>query len=341
MAVKRGKQTYLTENFPSVRSFAAVGSKKESQGPLARFFDILDTDATFGEKSWEKAESRMVTIAANTALQKAALTPKDIDCAFGGDLLNQCIGTTFGMRDMEIPYLGIYGACSTMAEGLLLSGLLIDSKTVNRAIALTSSHFCTAERQYRFPLEYGSVRPPSSQWTATAAGAVVLEQGPQPPYIRGATMGTIIDKGVTDQNNMGAAMAPAAAFTISQFFKDTNFSPESFDLIATGDLGSIGSELLITLLKNDGLDIKSRHTDCGLLIYNRETQDVHSGGSGCGCSAAVLCSYLLPAMREEKIKNLLFIATGALLSPTTVQQSESIPGIAHLIWLSTEKGGAV
>lgn len=339
MAKKQGKQTYLTQNSPSVRAFAAVGSKKESEGPLAGGFDILEPDATFGQASWEKAESRMVTMAAEKVLQKAALSPADIDCAFAGDLLNQCIGSTFGLRDMGIPLLGIYGACSTMAEGLLLSTLLVDSGTAAHTLAITSSHFCTAERQYRFPLEYGSVRPPSAQWTATAAGAVVLEQGTQPPFIRAVTVGTIEDKGVTDQNNMGAAMAPAAAQTLKQFFDDTQKTPQDFDLIVSGDLGAIGADLITQLLKQEGVDIKSKYNDCGLLLYDREKQDVHAGASGCGCSAAVLCSYLLPRMREGKLKNLLFMATGALLSPTTVQQKESIPGIAHLIWFSSEKGG--
>ncbi len=339
MAKKQGKQTYLAQSPPSVRAFAAVGSKKELEGPLSDCFDILEPDATFGQTSWEKAESRMVTMVAEKALQKAALSPADIDCVFAGDLLNQCIGSTFGLRDMGMPLLGIYGACSTMAEGLLLSTLLVDSGTAARTLAVTSSHFCTAERQYRFPLEYGSVRPPSAQWTATAAGAVVLEQGTQPPFIRAVTVGTIEDKGVTDQNNMGAAMAPAAAQTLKQFFADTQKTPQDFDLIVSGDLGAVGADLMTRLLKQEGIDVKSKYNDCGLLLYDREKQDVHAGASGCGCSAAVLCSFLLPRLREGKLKNLLFMATGALLSPTTVQQKESIPGIAHLIWFSAEKGG--
>lgn len=339
MAKKQGKQTYLTQNPPSVRAFAAVGSKKESEGPLADCFDILEPDATFGQTSWEKAESQMVTMVAERALQKAALSPTDIDCVFAGDLLNQCIGSTFGLRDMGIPLLGIYGACSTMAEGLLLSTLLVDSGTAARTLAVTSSHFCTAERQYRFPLEYGSVRPTSAQWTATAAGAVILEQGTQPPFVRAVTIGTIEDKGVTDQNNMGASMAPAAAQTLKQFFADTGKTPQDFDLIVSGDLGAIGADLMTQLLKQEGIDVKSKYNDCGLLLYDREKQDVHSGASGCGCSASVLCAFLMPRLREGKLKNLLFMATGALLSPTTVQQKESIPGIAHLIWFSSEKGG--
>lgn len=339
MAQKQGKQSYIMQSCPSVRGFAAIGGKKEAQGPMAEHFDILEQDTTFGQDSWEKAESYMVSLAAKQAMRKAALTPNDIDCVFAGDLLNQCVGTTFGLRELGMPMLGIYGACSTMAEGLLLSSLLIDSSTADRAMALTSSHFCTAERQYRFPLEYGSIRPPSAQWTATASGAVILERGSRPPFVRAATIGVVTDAGITDQNNMGAAMAPAAASTLLAFFADTDMTPDRFDLIVTGDLGYIGSKLFVELAKREGLDIKSKHTDCGLMIFDRNKQDVHSGGSGCGCSAAILCGYLLPAMREGRLKNILFMATGALLSPTTVQQKESIPSIAHLIWFSTEKGG--
>ncbi len=339
MAKKQGKQTYVMERTPSVRAWAATGGKKEGEGPLGPSFDLIEQDTTFGQDSWEKAESRMVTLTVNQALSKAALTAEDIDCVFAGDLLNQCTGTTFGLREAGIPLFGLYGACSTMAEGLLLASMLVDSQTAHRAMAVTSSHFCTAERQYRFPLEYGSVRPPSAQWTATASGAVILEGGTQAPFVRAVTVGTIEDLGVTDQNNMGAAMAPAAAATLRRFFSDTNTTPEQFDLIASGDLGAIGSQLLIELLQREGLDIKSRHTDCGLLIFDRKQQDVHAGGSGCGCAASVLGSYLLPSLREGKLRNILFMPTGALLSPTTIQQKESIPGIAHLVWLSHEKEG--
>lgn len=339
MASKIGKQSFIMQSPPSLRAFAATGSKKEAQGPMAAHFDILETDATFGQDSWEKGESRMVTLTVKKALEKAALTPGDLDCVFAGDLLNQCVGTTFGLRELGVPLLGLYGACSTMTEGLLLGSLLVDSLSVNRALAVTSSHFCTAERQYRFPLEYGSVRPPTAQWTATACGAAILEQGSQPPFVRGVCMGRVVDKGVTDQNNMGAAMAPAAAATLAQFFADTRTSPAQFDLIVTGDLGAVGSALLADLMKNEGYEIKAKHADCGLLIYDRQKQDVHAGGSGCGCAASMLCGFFLPALREGKFRNILFMATGALLSPTTVQQGESVPGIAHLLWLSNEKGG--
>lgn len=337
MAKRQGKQTIFTENAPSVRDWASIGSKKESQGPMAPRFDILEPDATFGQSSWEKAESHMITLVMQKALEKAGLKGSDLDLIFAGDLINQCTSSTFGLRDLGVPLLGIYGACSTMAEGLALASLLVDSGAAGRAAAVTSSHFCTAERQYRFPLEYGGVRPPTAQWTATAAGVALLEQGGKPPFVRAVTIGTVEDLGVKDQNNMGAAMAPAAAATLSRFFADTGASPEEFDLIVTGDLGAVGTRLLLELASQEGLDIAARHADCGLLLYDRRKQDVHAGGSGCGCSASVLCSYLLPAVREGRFKNLLFMATGALLSPTTVQQQETIPGVAHLVWLSNQK----
>ncbi|MEG2204577.1 MAG: stage V sporulation protein AD, partial [Oscillospiraceae bacterium] len=261
MAKQQGKQTILTEHPPSVRAWASVGSKQESKGPLAAYFDLLEPDATFGQKSWEKAESRMITTVIRKALEKGGLTPEKLDCIFAGDLINQCTSTTFGLRELGIPVFGIYGACSTMAEGLSLASLLVDGGAVRRAAAVTSSHFCTAERQYRSPLEYGGVRPPTAQWTATAAGAVVVEQGDRPPYVRAVTIGTVEDKGVTDQNNMGAAMAPAAAATLLQFFRDTEKKPEEFDLIVSGDLGLVGSRLLLELTQEQGLELQSRHAD--------------------------------------------------------------------------------
>ncbi len=338
MAKKQGKQTILLENAPCARAWASVVSKKEKEGPLGALFDIVQEDSTFGQESWEKAESRMVTMAVDKALQKAALTAADIDCVFAGDLINQFTSSTFGLRQEGIPLFGIYGACSTMTEGLVLASLITDGLGVRRTMAVTSSHFCTAERQYRYPLEYGGVRPPSAQWTATAAGAVVVECAGAAPYVRAVTVGAIEDKGVKDQNNMGAAMAPAAASTMSAFFRDMAMSPNDFDMLVTGDLGAVGSQLFVTLMQTEGYDVAARHADCGLLIYDRANQDVHAGGSGCGCSASVLCARLLPEIREGKIKNLLFMSTGALLSPLTVQQKESIPGIAHLVWLSCTRG---
>ena len=244
-------------------------------------------------------------------------------------------------RSLGIPYVGLFGACSTMAESLCVASPFIEGGVAQKVVACTSSHFCTAERQFRFPLEYGGQRTPTAQWTATASGAAVLQNGDDPPFVRAITVGTIEDLGVTDANNMGAAMAPAAAMTIKHFFEDTGKKPEEFDLIITGDLGKVGSSLLADLLRRDGIDLGDRQSDCGLLLYDLEKQDVHAGGSGCGCSASVLCGHLLPQMREGKLHNILFIATGALMSPTVVQQGESIASIAHLVCLSTQKSGGV
>ena len=342
MALKRGKQTYLFQHPAAIRSFAAIGSKREGEGPLGEFFDTIDPDSTFGQKSWERAESRLHHDTVELAVKKAGLSYADLDCLLAGDLLNQCIGATFGVRELGIPYLGIYGTCSKMAEGLLLSAFLAESGLRYLGVS-TASHFCTAERQYRFPLEYGGQRTPTSQWTVTGGGAVVVAgaaaQTPDQagPWIQAAAIGTIEDKGIKDAANMGAAMAPAAATTILGFLSDTGTTPEDYDLILTGDLGQVGSDLLYELATREGVDLRSRHTDCGLLIYDRDRQDVHAGGSGCGCCAAVLCSYSLPSLREGRVKRVLFAATGALLSPTSTQQGESIPSIAHAVCLTSQK----
>lgn len=342
MAIKRGKQTYLFQHPAAVQSFAAIGSKREGEGPLGEYFDTINPDSTFGQKSWERAESRLHHDTVELAVKKAGLSYADLDCLLAGDLLNQCIGATFGVRELGIPYLGIYGACSNMAEGLLLASFLAESGLGHLGVS-TASHFCTAERQYRFPLEYGGQRPPTSQWTVTGGGAVVVtgpaaqQPGQAGPWIQAAAIGTIEDKGIQDAANMGAAMAPAAAATILGFLSDTGTTPEDYDLILTGDLGQVGSDLLYELAIREGVDLRPRHTDCGLLIYDRDRQDVHAGGSGCGCCATVLCSYILPALRAGRVKRVLFAATGALLSPTSTQQGESIPGIAHLICLTAQK----
>ena len=335
MAKRLGRSTFRTDDPPSALGFAAAGGKKEGEGPLGGEFDLLNTDTSFGEETWEKAESRLQLDAVRKAMEKAALSPKEIDLIFAGDLLNQCVGSTYGLRALEIPFLGVYGACSTMAESLCLASLFVDSRLAERAVAVTSSHFCSAERQFRFPLEYGGQRPLTAQWTATAAGAVIVGRG-NGPYIREVTVGTITDLGITDMNNMGAAMAPAAASTFATFFKDTGTRPEDYDRIFTGDLGKVGSMLLLELLQEEGYDLSRNHEDCGLLLYSPE-QDVHAGGSGCGCSASVLCAHILPRLRKGEYKEVLFAATGALMSPTLVQQGESIPGIAHLIHFSSKK----
>lgn len=337
MSKKLSRSTYQLTNSPSILSYAAVVGKKEGQGPLAQYFDEIHTDTTMGEKTWEKAESRLQTNAVHLALQKSGLQPGQVDLLFSGDLLNQCIGSSYGLREFQIPFCGLYGACSTMAEGLSLASLFADNSLAERAVAVTSSHFCSAERQFRFPLEYGGVRTPTAQWTVTGSGAVVVGKADKPPYIKAVTIGKIQDLGVTDINNMGAAMAPAAADTIKQYLNDTRTKPSDYDLILTGDLGYIGSELLLELLLREEIDIGKVHNDCGKLIFDREKQDVHAGGSGCGCSASVLCSYILKNIESGRFKQVLFLATGALMSTVSTQQGESIPSIAHLVHLSYTK----
>ena len=337
MAQRLGKRTLVMDNPPSIAGYASVVGKKEGEGPLFKDFDLICEDTALGEKTWEKAESRLQKDAVNKALSKSALSSSDIDYIFAGDLLNQCIGTTYGLRDLQIPLLGVFGACSTMAEALGLSSVFVDGNVANNCIAVTSSHFCTAERQFRFPLEYGGQRTPTAQWTVTGSGAIVVSKSSIPPYLKEVTFGMIEDLGIKDANNMGAAMAPAAASTIKAFFDDTTYTPDDFDLILTGDLGSVGSQLLIEILNREGLKIEKQHNDCGMLIYDRRSQDVHAGGSGCGCSASVLCSYILNRMKGKDINDILFVATGALMSTTSVQQGESIPSVAHLVHISNYK----
>ncbi len=331
MAKRIGKHTILLENRPSFVGYGSVVGKKEHEGPLGNEFDTFFDDSRFGEKTYEKAESRLQKIAFETALKKAGKNEKEIDMIFSGDLLNQCIGATFGLRSTEIQLVGIYGACSTMALGVALSAIMVDCGAAETACAVTSSHFSAAEKQYRFPLEYGSQRTPTAQWTVTGAGASIIEKAENMPYVNAITLGRIVDLGVTDANNMGAAMAPSAADTIKRHLSDTNTTPEDYDIIYTGDLGFIGSELLYQILEEDGIDIRCRHSDCGIIIYGRERQDVHGGGSGCGCSASVLNSYIMHRFGDGSFKNILFISTGALLSPTSSMQGESIPGISHLV----------
>lgn len=332
------KTTHILQNSPSIISSAAIGGKMESEGPMGEYFDKINEDPYFTTDTFEKGESQLQKQAVRHAIEKAGLEPDDIDVMFGGDLLNQCVGTTYGIRDFEIPFIGIYGACSTMSEGLMLASLFVDGGYSKKTLAVTSSHFCSAERQYRFPLNYGGQRAPTSQWTATAGGALIVSEKSEPPYVRAATVGKVIDMGVTDANNMGAAMAPAAFDTLSQFFKDTGLSPADFDAVVTGDLGKVGSRLLCELFERDGMDIRDRHKDCGMMIYSYENQDVHAGGSGCGCAGSMLCGYFIPKLRSGEIKNILFAATGALMSPTVNQQGESIPGICHAVWLSHDTG---
>lgn len=331
MSTKLSKNTYILDNSPSIIAYAAIVGKKEGQGPLSPYFDVIANDTSMGESTWEKAESRFQKDAVNTALDKASLSTADIDILFAGDLLNQCIASSFGLRDLNIPFLGLYGACSTMAESLALAGIFIDNNLAKYAVAVTSSHFCSAERQFRFPLEYGGQRPLTAQWTVTGSGCCVVGEHQKPPYLKGVTIGKIEDLGIKDINNMGAAMAPAAAYTIKTYLDDTHTKPKDYDLIVTGDLGEVGSILLQELLLNEGISLGKLHKDCGKLIFDGDKQDTHAGGSGCGCGASVLCSYILKQVENGSLKNVLFIATGALMSPTSIQQGESIPSIAHLV----------
>lgn len=340
MDVKRlSRQTCRFLQPPGVVSFAAVAGKLEGEGPLGGCFDAVGTDAFCGKKTWEQGEAQMQADALRLALQKGGLAAEDVDCAFAGDLLNQNIGATFALRDFNIPFYGVYGACSTMGETLSLAAMAVTSGAVRMAAAQTSSHFCTAERQYRMPLPYGSQRSPTAQWTATAAGCCILGAQAEGPYITHVTRGRIVDLGVTDMTNMGAAMAPAAFDTLQAVFRDTGTVPGDYDLILTGDLGDVGSRIVLELFAREGVALEN-YTDCGLVLYDRKRQDMHAGGSGCGCSAAVLCGYLLPEMRRGRWRRVLFAPTGALLSPTSSFQGESIPGICHAVVLDRTKEDA-
>ncbi len=332
MGKRIGKYTIEMQNSPSILSSAGVCGKKESEGPLGQYFDKVFKDTTMKESSWEKAESRLQAEAVNTALDKIKTKASNIDYIFAGDLLNQCMSSSFGLRGLNIPFLGQFGACSTMAQTLFLAAVSVEAGIAEKSIAVTSSHFCSSERQFRFPLNYGGQRTPTAQWTVTGAGAAIVGKSENNPKIKQATVGIITDMGIKDVNNMGAAMAPAAAKTISTFFNDTNTKPEDYDMIFTGDLGEVGSDLFRELTSKDGFNIdKGNYNDCGLMIYFKEEQDVHAGGSGCGCSASILCSYILNKMRNRELDNILFLATGALMSPTSSQQGETIPSVAHLI----------
>lgn len=314
---------------------ATVG-KKEYEGPLSADFDAYEEDEYFGCKSFEDAESEMVRRNLNILMNKANLTPDDIDLILGGDLINQCTVTSFAISDHKVPFLGLYGACSTIIEAIICGSTFIEGGFANNAIATASSHFCASERQYRFPLEYGSVRTPTSQNTVTGTGALIISNAKSKIKIQGAVIGKIIDKGITDSNNMGAAMACAAVDTIERFFKNSKNSLDDFDVIATGDLGAEGHSIAREMLNLCGLTFGEKFTDCGMLIYDRSTQDVHAGGSGCGCIASVLSSHFLKQLENGEIKNILAIGTGALLNPNSVFQNHSIPSIAHAIHISSE-----
>ena len=327
MAKRIGKRTLALAGRPGVVSYASVVGGKEGAGPLKKGFDEVSLDSYFGQESWEKAETTMLSRCIERCMEKAGgLRPDGI---LGGDLLNQCVSSAFAVRDRAAPYLGLYGACSTMAEGLALAGLLLDGGGFSSLLAFTGSHFCAAERQYRFPLEYGGQRTPSSQWTVTGAGAVLLARESGGLELTHVTPGRVVDAGITDANNMGAAMAPAACDTILAHFDDTGRDFADYDAVFTGDLGAVGHDILQDMLQKEGLDPGLKYMDCGVLMYDLLTQDVHAGGSGCGCSAAVLAAHILPAMERGVWKRVLFAGTGALMSPLSCQQGCSIPGVCH------------
>lgn len=330
-SLHRGKQSILFPRRPVLTAWASMVGKKEADGPLGERFDRTAPDGRFGEKTWEAAEARLQKDTLALLLQKARLEKEALDLVFSGDLLNQCVGSSYALRRTGVPALGLYGACSTMAEGLLLAGAAVNAGYARRAAALSSSHFAAAERQYRFPLAYGGQRTPTAQWTVTGAGAVLADRSGDGPVLTAATVGTVEDRGIMDANNMGAAMAWAAYLSIRTHLEDLGLAPEDYDLIVTGDLGQLGSDIVRECFAGDGVRLGERYTDCGLRIFDRQRQDVHCGGSGAGCSAAVLAAELLPGLAEGRWKRLLFCGTGALLSPTTVQQKRSIPAVCHAV----------
>lgn len=328
---KLGRQTVYFDTAPCIISHAAVVGQKEGEGPLKDSFDMIVSDEKMGQKSWDLAEGVLQKTSSEIAIKKCGLKNEDIDYVLSGDLQNQCVAAHYGLRDTEIPFFGLYGACSTMIESMSLGALLISGNYAKKTLCLTSSHFCAAEKQFRNPLEYGGQRTPQSQWTATASGAAILSDSGSSIRITHVTTGKIVDKGIKDISNMGAAMAPAALDTIAAHFKDTGLTPDYYDLILTGDLGIIGSEILCDLIKKEGYNIDSNHNDCGKLLYDIEKQDAHAGASGCGCCASVLCGHILSEMEKGKYKRILVAATGALMNPKTVLQGESIPAISHAV----------
>lgn len=334
---KQGKQTVQLHRPPTISATASIVGPKEGKGPLANYFDMTLDDELWGEKSWEMAESKLVRETLAKTAAKASISVSGLDYILAGDLLNQCIAANFGLRESGVPLFGVYGACSTMGEAMSLGAMLIDGGFAANVMCMTSSHFCSAEKQFRYPLELGSQRPPTAQWTVTGAGGALLSSEGKGPYITKITTGKIVDMGIKDQNNMGAAMAPAAADTIFAHFEDTGLPQDYYDMVVTGDLGHIGSEILDDLLSSNGVRIGGILNDCGLLIFDK-TQDAHAGGSGCGCSATVFAGFLYDRLKNGKVNKILFVPTGALLSSTSVQQGETIPCIAHALSIETIPG---
>lgn len=320
----------------AIVSAASVVGKYEHEGPLGDCFDLHDSTDKFGMNTWERAESEMQRLAFNTALAKASASEREVEALFAGDLLNQCVGSSYGLLDFDIPYFGLYGACSTAAESIMLAASFVSADYASTAAAVTSSHYCSAERQYRTPLEYGAQRSPTAQWTVTGSGAFILGKEGR-ARVTEAMAGIVVEKGINDASNMGAAMAPAALNTLCRYFSESGRAPEEFDLIVTGDLGHEGGSILCELMVAEGFDIRDRYNDCGVMIYDRQAQDKHAGGSGCGCSAVVLASHLLPRIERGELRRILFMGTGAMMSPASLQQGMAIPGVAHLVCICNEK----
>ncbi len=327
-----GTQTIVFKNQPKIIGNYAIVGQKEGAGPFGKFFDYVLENDLFGEKTYEKAERKILEHAIFSCIDKAKIDPHTVDVILSGDLLNQIVSSSFAARHFDKPFLGLYSACSTMTEALLIASCLVDGKYVKTAVCATGSHFSTAEKQYRFPLELGNQRPPVSQWTVTGAGTTILSLDAKKtfPKITMATIGKVVDYGIVDANNMGAAMAPAAMNTLIAHFEDTNTKPSDYDLILTGDLGKLGSEILRDLMERNGYPLGENYSDCGHMIYN-DHQHTYQGGSGAGCSASVFNSYIIKQIKERKLKKVLFLATGALLSPTTTFQGDSIPAISHAV----------
>ena len=336
--MQKGKASIQFEDSPYITSAASVAGTKEGEGPLGALFDVTEQDDMMGQENWEAAESSLQKKAARLAVEKAGLDQGKIRYLFAGDLLGQLIATSFGLMELDIPLFGLYGACSTMGEAMSLAAMAAAAGYGDRNLALASSHFATAEKQFRFPLAYGNQRPYSATWTATGCGAVVIENkaaflrsGERKPMakITGITTGKIVDFGLKDSMNMGAAMAPAAFHTIWQNFQDFGWDERQFDRIITGDLGTVGQTILLDLLRKEGYDLTGIHMDCGIELYDGEKQDTHAGGSGCGCAAVTLASYVLPKIEKGEWKRVLFVPTGALMSTVSFNEGASVPGIAH------------
>lgn len=330
MSSRIGKQTFILNSKPCIAATASIVGKKESEGPLGGCFDVTLSDDIWGEKTWEKAESKLQRETARLVIEKRGVCESDVDCMFAGDLLNQCVGAHYGLRDMRVPFFGLFGACSTFCEGLALASMLVDAGFSKRSMCVSSSHFCSAEKQFRLPLDYGGQRPPTAQWTVTGAGGAIVEQG-DGVRVASVTAGRIVDMGISDANNMGTAMAPAALDTLMCLFDDTNTAPSDYDLILTGDLGMVGSDILCETAKKEGYDIYTRHRDCGCMIFDINKQDVHCGGSGCGCVASVFSSVIMDRLKKGEIGKMILMATGALMNTQALYQGETIPSIAHAI----------